>query len=357
MPFSNRICPRCGSLLEEHTLDAVAVDHCSRGCGTFLDRGETGRAVHPILEESVWVNEALKAKTQESKLLSPVDQRPMVSLHLDAKPELVIERCVSTGGLWLDDGECSKLYDFVLEQGQAKDHDLGEAREHRGVMSYLFQLFSSMPLEVWHPTKGRANVMWTTLTVIGFVFIAQIFSSASAETMTWWVELLALQPDVFSTGHLWQLLTYGLLHGGAAHFIGNAFMLYLYGDNVEDVMGSRLFLQILLYSTVAGGLLEVLMGADRGIVGLSGGIAGVMGAYFYLFPKVKIRFVVFFIVWRFPAWLTVAFWVLMQFVGLSMMDNGVAYWAHLGGLGMGLALAVYHGGFQTISQRIRAQAD
>lgn len=357
MPFSNRTCPRCQGLLELHTLDSITVDHCSRGCGTFLDRGEIGGAVHPILDESVWANEALISKREESKLLSPVDQETMVSIHLDAKPTLVIERCRSTGGLWLDDGECSKLYDFVLKQGQAKDHALGDAREQRGAMSYLFQLFSSMPLEVWNPTKGRPIVMWTTLLVIAGVFIAQMFGESGDAAEVAWVEMLALYPDAFTSGRPWQFLTYGLLHGGTAHLVGNAFMLYLYGDNVEDVMGSRLFLQILIYSTIAGGVVEVLMEPELPIVGLSGGISGVLGAYFFLFPHVKIRFVFLFIVWRFPAWVTVGFWVLMQFVGIAAGEQGIAYWCHLGGLAAGLGLALYHGGFQTISQRVRAQAD
>ena len=353
MQFSNRTCPRCQSRLTAHGLETVTVDHCSRGCGTFLDRGELGSAVHPILEESLWVNETLISKRQESKLLSPVDQRPMVSIHLDAKPELVIDRCESTGGLWLDDGECAKLYDFVLKQGQAKDHALGEGREQRGVMSYLFQLVSSMPLEVWNPTRGRPVVMLSTLGIITLVFILQLLGDSPALTDPLWVEALALQPDVLATGSVWQFLTYGLLHGGTAHLIGNAFMLYLYGDNVEDVMGSSLFLQILIFSTIAGGVAEIVWLPELPIVGLSGGIAGILGAYFYLFPQVKIRFVFFFIVFRFPAWVTVSFWVLMQFVGIAAGVDGIAYWCHLGGLAMGLGLAMYHGGFQTISQRIK----
>ena len=343
-----------------HLLDGVQVDHCDRHCGTFFDPGELKDAVHPVLDERIWNNDETVVSRRLSKLRSPVDEAWMESIVLDSKPPLTLDRCTNTGGIWLDDGECLKLYDFVLERGQNKDHTLSEERETRGIWSYLFQLFSQLPLEVWNPTRRRPLATYTVLFLIIAIFFLQYL-----ETLTPWssderlVRLFGLGPDFIESGAIWQLITYAFLHADFSHLFGNAFMLYLYGDNVEDIMGKDLFLKTLLLSIVAGGLLEFFVsniGRDIVTIGISAGVAGIMGAYFYLFPRVKIRFVFFFIVWRFPAWAIVAFWVLMQFVGIAKASSNVAYWAHLGGLAAGLAFAVYHGGFKTVTQRIKSQS-
>ena len=133
-----------------HLLDGVQVDHCDRHCGTFFDPGEMRDAIHPILDESIWNNDETVLSRSLSKLRSPVDDVWMESIVIDSKPPLTLDRCTKTGGFWLDDGECLKLYDFVLERGQKKDHTLGEARETRGIWSYLFQLFSQLPLSLIH---------------------------------------------------------------------------------------------------------------------------------------------------------------------------------------------------------------
>ncbi len=343
-----------------HILDGVQVDHCERHCGTFFDPGELEAAVHPILDESVWNNDETVVRRGLSKLRSPVDQVWMESITVDSEPPLTLDRCTKTGGFWLDDGECLKLYDFVLARGQEKDHTLSEKREARGIWSYLFQLFTQVPLEVWHPTRGRPVTTYFVLFVIFATFGLQLLGRVSPwSDESELIAIFGLGPAFVEHGAVWQLLTHALLHGDFSHLLGNAFMLYLYGDNVEDILGSKLFLKTLVLSIIAGGLVEFFIdnqGTQAVMIGISGGVAGLMGAYFYLFPRVKIRFVFFFIVWRFPAWTMVAFWVAMQFVGIAKASGNVAYWAHLGGLAAGLAFAVYHGGFKSITQRIKAQS-
>ena len=156
-----------------HLLDGVQVDHCDRHCGTFFDPGELKDAVHPVLDERIWNNDETVVSRRLSKLRSPVDEAWMESIVLDSKPPLTLDRCTNTGGIWLDDGECLKLYDFVLERGQNKDHTLSEERETRGIWSYLFQLFSQLPLEVWHPTRRRPLATYTVLFLIIAIFFLQ----------------------------------------------------------------------------------------------------------------------------------------------------------------------------------------
>jgi len=148
----------------------------------------------------------------------------------------------------------------------------------------------------------------------------------------------------------WPFLTSMFLHGGWLHIIGNMWTLWIFGDNVEDRMGPLRFLVFYLLCGLAAGIVHWLTNPDSTIptVGASGAIAGVMGAYFFLFPtsRVIVLFPVFFFPFFFelPAVLYLGFWALSQlFSGtLSLADarevGGVAWWAHVGGFLAGLVL-------------------
>jgi len=142
------------------------------------------------------------------------------------------------------------------------------------------------------------------------------------------------------------------LHGGWMHILGNALFLWVFGNNIEDVVGRGRFL--LFYVTcglVAAGA-HVLSGPASPIptVGASGAISGVMGAYLVLFPKVRVRmlfiFIIFFKVFPIPAWLVLVYWFGIQLLsGLPQLlspnpeiAGGVAVWAHVGGFVAGVLL-------------------
>jgi membrane associated rhomboid family serine protease/Zn-finger nucleic acid-binding protein len=345
MQVSSRYCPICEGLLTQETLEAVVIDHCRRGCGNFFDKGEAEKTISPVLEPGIWDNATLVKSRSVGRLKSPVTNEPMEHIVLVSDPPLEIDRCQSTGGIWLDTGECARFYEVVLAAGQEKDHQLGKGRTERGAGSYIFQLLSGLPLESWNPTRKRpAGTLWVIAVTILFFGLQTLGPLVNAFFM--------LTPALVQKGMVWQLLTYGLLHANFSHIFGNLYILYLYGDNVEDIMGKRNFLQLLAYSTIAGGVLHVFLQPNP-VVGLSGGVAGVMAAYFVLFPKVKIRFVFFFIKIRVPAILVGMFWFGSQLLGLSSEGSRVAYWVHLGGFFCGAWMAYQHGGLKTVSERIR----
>jgi membrane associated rhomboid family serine protease len=155
------------------------------------------------------------------------------------------------------------------------------------------------------------------------------------------------RPDDFplwpDTHWSWRLLAYQFLHGGWLHLLGNLLMLWVFGDNVEDAMGHARYLGFFLVCGVAGGFAEALFSAHQGlpVVGASGAIAGVMGAYLVMHPRARIlvlagaRFPV--IV---PASVFVGLWIGID-VLMLMLDDGsmlIAWWAHLGGFLAGIAL-------------------
>jgi membrane associated rhomboid family serine protease len=154
----------------------------------------------------------------------------------------------------------------------------------------------------------------------------------------------------FPVDDYWPFVTSMFLHGGWLHIIGNMWTLWIFGDNVEDRMGTMRFLVFYLICGLAAGLIHFFTNPDSIIptVGASGAIAGVMGAYFVLFPNARVItliplfFLPLFV--RIPAITYLGFWVLSQiFSGafsLALPEDvgGVAFWAHVGGFITGAGL-------------------
>lgn len=142
-------------------------------------------------------------------------------------------------------------------------------------------------------------------------------------------------------------LTSMFLHGSWMHLIGNMWFLWLFGNNVEDSMGHLRFLvfYLLMGAAAAGAHVFSLPESPVPMVGASGAISGVMGAYLLLYPRVRIHtlfIILFFIrIIPVPAWLVLCQWFVIQLIsGASMptAGGGVAFWAHVGGFVAGLVL-------------------
>jgi membrane associated rhomboid family serine protease len=149
------------------------------------------------------------------------------------------------------------------------------------------------------------------------------------------------------------LITSQFLHAGWMHIIWNMVYLWIFGDNVEDRLGHVLYLIFYLGAGAAAATLQVLFNPLSGIpmVGASGAIAGVMGAYFVLYPQSRVLtaiFIVFFFdLVEIPAVFFLGFWFLMQLLsgvgslgGGSAGGGGTAFWAHVGGFVVGVLVGL-----------------
>lgn len=141
------------------------------------------------------------------------------------------------------------------------------------------------------------------------------------------------------------LFTSMFLHGGWLHLIGNMWALWLFGDNVEDLMGPLNFLFFYLICGLGAAAVHIYVDPASMVptVGASGAIAGVMGAYFLLYPRARVTTLVFtFFIWfvDIPAYIYLGFWILMQLVGGTAVLAGgasqIAFWAHVGGFAAGM---------------------
>ena len=144
------------------------------------------------------------------------------------------------------------------------------------------------------------------------------------------------------------IITSMFLHGGWLHIGGNMLYLWIFGDNVEDAMGRFRFILFYLLCGIIAALAQAAINPSSSIpmVGASGGIAGVLGAYLMLHPKAAVRclmvIIVFFRFINLPAWLVLGGWIGLQFAAAPQAfqgtGGGVAYMAHIGGFMAGVAL-------------------
>ncbi|GIV54093.1 MAG: rhomboid family intramembrane serine protease [Candidatus Kapaibacterium sp.] len=214
------------------------------------------------------------------------------------------------------------------------------------------------PLHDTIPSRQLPLVNWLIILANTVVFIYELtLSSYELETL---IHIYGLVPLSITdpewakwTGHptgFAPLLTNMFLHSGWGHFFGNMWTLYIFGDNVEDRMGSFRYLVFYLLTGIVAGLTHVFLHADSTIpaIGASGAISGVMAAYMFLFPHSRI---VFFIPLLFlpyfvelPALLYIGLWFVGQLIsGITVLAitesaSGIAFWAHIGGFIAGAVL-------------------
>jgi len=146
-----------------------------------------------------------------------------------------------------------------------------------------------------------------------------------------------------------NVLTSMFMHGGWMHLLGNMWFLWLFGNNIEDSMTRPRFLAFYLLAGLGAALAQVFADPASGVpmVGASGAISGVMGAYLVLFPRVRVFTMVplgiILTSIALPAWAMLIYWVALQVLGgmtsaIGAQGGGVAFWAHLGGFIVGVVL-------------------
>jgi rhomboid family protein len=201
-----------------------------------------------------------------------------------------------------------------------------------------------IPLRDIIPSRTTPVVTITLIAINVLVFLYELSLGRAVDAFTlYW----GLVPAAFS----WvTVVTSMFLHGGFMHVAGNMLYLWIFGDNVEDRMGHGRFLVFYLLCGVAAALAQTITQPDSVIpmVGASGAIAGVMGAYFVLYPRSRIVTLIplffFFQVIEVPAILFLGIWFIMQFIsGLGSIvtvagnTGGIAVWAHVAGFVAGIS--------------------
>jgi membrane associated rhomboid family serine protease len=144
---------------------------------------------------------------------------------------------------------------------------------------------------------------------------------------------------------LLTILTSMFMHSGFMHIAGNMLFLWIFGDNVEDYFGHFPYLLFYFACGIGSGLAHIIFNFNSPLpaLGASGAISGVMGAYIVLYPRARVLTLVFIFFIPIPAFIILGYWFLLQFLaGVSSVGavatGGVAWWAHIGGFLMGMAI-------------------
>jgi membrane associated rhomboid family serine protease len=219
-----------------------------------------------------------------------------------------------------------------------------------------------IPIRDTIPARNPPIATWTLIVVNAVVFLleltmappeleyfARLFGIVPARYMhAEWAAAVGLSPATY-----WPFLTSMFLHASGLHLLGNMWALWIFGDNVEDRMGPGRFVAFYLICGLIAAIVHVVTNPDSTLptLGASGAIAGVMGAYFLLFPhsRIIVMFPLLFLplFFELPAVAYLAVWALSQVFSGSLSravastTGGIAWWAHVGGFAAGLILQFF----------------
>jgi membrane associated rhomboid family serine protease len=210
------------------------------------------------------------------------------------------------------------------------------------------------PIRDTVPSRSVPIVTWSLIAVNAAIFLYQL--TLPPGTLVAFVSYFGMVPAALLPGGsveplppsfgLPSVVTSMFLHGGLFHIVANMWTLWIFGDNVEDRMGKVRFLVFYLLCGLAAAMTHWLSDPRSTIptVGASGAIAGVLGAYFMLYPWARVLTLVPIVIWpifiEVPAFFYLGFWFLTQLASgaVGAGGGGIAWWAHIGGFIAGLAL-------------------
>jgi membrane associated rhomboid family serine protease len=218
-------------------------------------------------------------------------------------------------------------------------------------------MFFFLPLYDDNPTQGFPVVTYTLIGICVAVFLWQLGQNADAVAYTYGMIPAVLFRDAQLPANVATLLPWAtiftsmFLHAGWLHIGGNMLFLWIFGNNIEDVLGHVRYLLLYLASGVAAALCQALADPTSiaPMLGASGAIAGVLGAYLLIYPYSNVHVLVLIIIIvrivTVPAWVMLGLWFGLQLLSGLLSETGagaggVAFWAHVGGFVTGIALLV-----------------
>ncbi len=218
-----------------------------------------------------------------------------------------------------------------------------------------------IPLKDENPTRRFPLV---TVLLIGanvFIFFYQVFSPHGLEHYVYRMGAIPYEITHFTTVPFLQrlsppltLLTSLFIHGNLLHLLGNMLYLWIFGNNIEDFLGFFRFIIFYLLSGLGASLVHIILhpGSMVPLIGASGAIAGVLGAYFLLFPGARVVTLVLWWIVPVPAFFVLGIWFVGQVMNIGI-GGGVAWFAHVGGFLIGMALILFYAKKRKPGRRVR----
>ncbi|MBI5666738.1 MAG: rhomboid family intramembrane serine protease [Chloroflexi bacterium] len=215
-----------------------------------------------------------------------------------------------------------------------------------------------IPVKTLQPVRSKAYVTYGLIALNGLIFLWQLTLSQPQLKDTYYA--LAAVPceisrNLLSVETLLDIFRSMFLHGSWAHLVANMTFLWIFGRNVEDYFGHRRFFLLYVATGFLAALTEVVIntGLCVPLVGASGAIAGVLGAYLILYPGSRVKIMVIFFrffprFYNIPALVVLGLWFVIQLfngiasLGVTTLGGGVAFFAHIGGFIAGLVATFFY---------------
>jgi membrane associated rhomboid family serine protease len=203
-----------------------------------------------------------------------------------------------------------------------------------------------IPLKDENPTQRFPVITVVIITLNILVFLYQILSPQGLQYSIYRMGAIPYEITHLTTitylpriSPPLTLLTSLFLHGSFLHLFGNMLYLWIFGNNIEDFLGRFRFILFYLLSGLGAGLVHILFHQSSKIpmIGASGAIAGVLGAYFILYPRARVLTIIFIWILPIPAFLILGLWFVAQVMNIGI-GGGVAWFAHIGGFLIGVGL-------------------
>ncbi len=190
------------------------------------------------------------------------------------------------------------------------------------------------------------------INVLVFLFIQLPIMFQGEDAVKAFYNIYAGDPCELKAGTDWfTAITSMFLHGGIWHIIGNMLFLWVFADNIESTIGHIRFIIFYLLGGITAVLAHTYLGSGGDctpMVGASGAIAAVLGAYFVMFPGSRIKLWAILFTFRLVAWLFLGLWIGQQFLAVlanvnmdKVQGGGIAWWAHIGGFIFGIFAGLY----------------
>ena len=212
------------------------------------------------------------------------------------------------------------------------------------------------PISDINKTKNKPILSWMVIVCCILIFIYQQnldYHSKQTTILTFGMipsvifNIKQLSDELVIIPSYMTLVSSMFLHGGWMHLIGNMAYLYIFGDNIEDKLGKIKFIIFYVSCGIFAALSQALVdiNSETPMIGASGAISGVLGAYLVLFPKKDIKvflwFLIFIKIFRIPAMYVIGCWIFIQFFSLNNSEeSNIAYLAHIGGFIAGIILII-----------------
>jgi membrane associated rhomboid family serine protease len=215
------------------------------------------------------------------------------------------------------------------------------------------------PIKVTQPSYSKPTVTVLLIVANVLVFLHEFWlQMVDPYSLNHFMTLYSFRPAYF---HFSNIFTSMFVHAGWIHVIGNMVFLWVFGDNVEDILGHGKYLLFYLLCGLAAAIAQMAIDPFSRVpmMGASGAIAGVMGAYLVKFPRsrvVMLFWFFFFFTFDLPAWFMLIYWFALQFLGgvgsiAEASQGGTAFFAHVGGFVAGIVLVNMMGARQPYWRR------